>query len=169
MKAEGGGKACGACGSGMKGFFSSLIPHPSSLGAGVMVMAACVATGAAWAQAVTDPTRPPAGFDSGMSAADAATDGGGATLQSVLISPTQKAAIISGVMVKLGEKYGDAVLVKVAENEVVLKSGGTQQVLKLHPGVEKREIVPVAQKGSQSRGKAKTGDAPFASGSSKAR
>jgi len=48
------------------------------------------------------------------------------------------------VMVRLGEKYGDAVLVRVAESEVVLRSGSAQQVLKIHPGVEKREIVPVA-------------------------
>ena len=43
-------------------------------------------------------------------------------LQSVMISPTQKAAIINGVMVKLGEKYGDAVLARVAESEVVLEA-----------------------------------------------
>lgn len=61
-----------------------------------------------------------------------------------MISPTRSAAIINGVTVRLGEKYGDAVLVRVAESEVVLRSGGAQQVLKIHPGVEKREVVPVA-------------------------
>ena len=92
---------------------------------------------------VIDPTRPPVGLGAG--AADAESDtAGGITLQSVMISPTQSAAIINGVLVKLGEKYGDAVLVRVAESEVVLRSGGAQQVLKIHPGVEKREIVPVA-------------------------
>jgi len=92
---------------------------------------------------VIDPTRPPVGLGAG--AADAESDtAGGIMLQSVMISPTRSAAIINGVMVRLGEKYGDAVLVKVAESEVVLRSGGAQQVLKIHPGVEKREIVPVA-------------------------
>jgi MSHA biogenesis protein MshK len=96
------------------------------------------------AQKITiDPTRPPVGVGTG--AADTESDtGGGIRLQSVMISPTQSAAIINGVMVRLGEKYGDAVLVRVAESEVVLRSGGAQQVLKIHPGVEKREIVPVA-------------------------
>ena len=90
-----------------------------------------------------DPTRPPTGF--GIGAADGERDTGeGIRLQTVVISPTQRTAIINGVMVKLGEKYGDAVLVSVAESEVVLRGGGAQQVLKLHPGVEKREIVPVA-------------------------
>ena len=81
------------------------------------------------------------------------------TLQSVMISPSQKAAIINGVMVKLGEKYGDAVLVRVAENQVVLKSGGAEQVLKLYPAVEKREIMPVAEKRDQRRAKAPAGAA----------
>jgi MSHA biogenesis protein MshK len=92
---------------------------------------------------VIDPTRPPVGFGSG--AADTESDtAGGIRLQSVMISPTRSAAIINGVMVRLGEKYGDAVLVRVAESEVVLRSGDAQQVLKIHPGVEKREITPVA-------------------------
>jgi MSHA biogenesis protein MshK len=92
---------------------------------------------------VIDPTRPPVGFGSG--AADTESDtAGGIRLQSVMISPTQSTAIINGVMVRLGEKYGDAVLVRVAESEVVLRSGDAQQVLKIHPGVEKREITPVA-------------------------
>jgi hypothetical protein len=104
-----------------------------------------------------------------MSAADMGGDAGGVILQSVMISPTQRAAIISGIMVKVGEKFGDAVLIRVAENEVVLRSGGAQQVLKLYPGVEKRMITPVAQKGAQRREKAKTGDVPAAAGNSKPR
>jgi hypothetical protein len=94
--------------------------------------------GSAWAQLPNDPTRPPPGYDTAPAATGEAEGAGAMTLQSVVISPTRKAAIISGVMVRLGEKYGDAVLVKVAENEVVLRSGKENQVLKLHPGVEKR-------------------------------
>ena len=93
------------------------------------------------AQITTDPTRPATGFVAEVQEGAAAA---GTQLQSVMISPTQSAAIINGVRVTLGEKYGDAVLVRVAESEVVLKSGSEQQLLKLHPGVEKREIVPVA-------------------------
>ena len=93
------------------------------------------------AQAMTDPTRPATGFvaESPEGAAAAVTQ-----LQSVMISPTRSWAIISGVRVSLGEKYGDAVLIKVAESEVVLKSGNEQQVLKFYPGVVKRASVPVA-------------------------
>ena len=84
-----------------------------------------------------DPTRPPVGYLA--TEADAGEGGGGMMLQTIMISPTQKTAIINGVVVKLGEKYGDAVLTRVAENEVVLRSGGVNRVLKLYPGVDKRE------------------------------
>jgi len=76
------------------------------------------------------------GADAG---ADLGEAGDGLRLQSVMISPTQKTAIINGALVKLGEKYGDAVLTRVAENEVVLRSGGVNRVLKLYPSVDKRE------------------------------
>jgi len=88
------------------------------------------------AQIATDPTRPPTGF-----AAEAPEGAVGNQLQSMMISPTRKAAIINGVVVELGGKYGDAVLMRVAEDEVVLKSGDSRQVLKLHPAVEKVDIV----------------------------
>lgn len=105
---------------------------------------------AALAQAMNDPTRPPAGLGA---AAEAEGDAGGAIrLQSVMISPTQKSAIINGVMVRLGEKYGDAVLVGVAESEVVLKSGAVRQVLKLHPGVVKRDSAAAATGGAPGKG-----------------
>jgi hypothetical protein len=100
------------------------------------------------AQRITvDPTRPPVGFGRGGSDTERDT-GGGIRLQSVVISPTQSTAIINGVMVRLGEKYGDAVLVRVAEGEVVLKSGNAQQVLRIHPDVEMRGAKPAADAGA---------------------
>lgn len=129
----------------------------------VILCVLLLAPAAALAQVGNDPTRPPANL--GGAADTDAEAGGGTTLQSVIISPTNKAAIISGVMVKLGEKYGDAVLVKVTENEVVLKSGTTSQVLKLHPGVEKREPASAALKEGARRGKARS-PAPAADGGS---
>lgn len=123
-----------------------------------------LAPGVALAQAGADPTRPPTGFGSGAAEADIADTGSGMTLQSVMISPTSRTAIISGVTVKLGQKYGDAVLVKVAETEVVLKSGATSQVLKLYPGVEKRDTAPPAAKTAPRRSKARGKAVPAADG-----
>jgi MSHA biogenesis protein MshK len=114
---------------------------------------------------MNDPTRPPASF--GSSEPDAG--GGGIMLQSVLISPSQKAAIINGVLVKLGEKYGDAVLIAVAENEVVLRGGGGRQVLKLHPGVNMKEIGSTAAAGVPAAGRTQSSTDPAASGNTPAR
>jgi len=102
----------------------------------VSVLAPTIA--AAQGQITTDPTRPPAAL-----AAEAPKGAVAANqLQTVMISPTRKAAIINGVMVELGKKYGDAVLTKVGEDEIVLESGGSRQVLKLHPGIDKKiEVV----------------------------
>jgi len=136
-----------------------------SAGAWTLGVVLALVSAAASAQVVNDPTRPPAGYAVGDPvAADA---GGGLMLQSVMISPTQKAAIINGVVVKLGEKYGDAVLIQVSENEVVLKGGGARQVLKLHPGVDKRE--PTAEKGAQGRSRAQSDTAAAATGSAQPR
>ena len=100
-----------------------------------LVAATLLFPAAVYAQRITvDPTRPPAGFGTGAADTERET-AGGVRLQTVMISPTQRAAIINGVVVRLGEKYGDAVLVKVSENEVVLKGAGAQQVLRIHPEV----------------------------------
>jgi len=108
---------------------------------------------AALSQAMTDPTRPPAAL-----AAEAPEGGGEGAgtqlhqLQTVIISPTRKAAIIDGVLVELGGKFGDAVLTRVAEDQVVLRSGDSRDVLKLHPAVE---IAPAAAKNAPRKTKPK--------------
>ena len=104
--------------------------------------------GMAWAQALNDPMRPPTAYAGAESGGNEAA---GPVLQSVMISPTLKAAIINGEMVKLGGKFGNAKLVKISENEVVLKSGEETQVLKMYPGLEKRAIVKTAPKPASPR------------------
>jgi MSHA biogenesis protein MshK len=139
----------------------SPVTRHSSLAVALALM---LFSASAVAQVGNDPTRPPTGFGAGAVDADVADTGGGMTLQSVMITPTSKAAIISGVTVKLGEKYGDAVLVKVAENEVVLKSGATSQVLKLYPGVEKRDTAPTPAKTAPRRPRSGSKAVPAADG-----
>jgi len=109
------------------------------------------------AQITTDPTRPPA-----QAAAEVPQGAVANQLQSVMISPTRKAAIINGVVVELGQKYGDAVLMRVGEDEVVLRSGDSRQVLKLHPAVEKKvevaraePVTPAAEKSTPRKATAK--------------
>ncbi len=129
--------------------------------ANVMLVMATLAAGALSAQITNDPTRPPSGY------ADVENSGlasGGPVLQSVMITPTLKAAIIDGEMVKLGGKFGNAQVVKISENEVVLRDNEQIQVLKMYPGVEKRDSARSAAKAPTTRAK-QTTHKPVAGGS----
>jgi len=87
---------------------------------------------------IKDPTRPPPGLGAVQPGAAAQAAPAGPVLQSVILSPSRRAAIISGQVVERGEPYGDAVLAEVGQDYVVLRSGAGTQVLKLYPGTEKR-------------------------------
>ena len=87
------------------------------------------------AQTLPDPTRPPP-----EALAPAAGDAphmaprSGPQLQSVLIGTSgREVAVIDGQVVRLGEKFDGALLVKVSKNEVVLRRGAEVQVLTLVP------------------------------------
>jgi MSHA biogenesis protein MshK len=113
--------------------------------AGGCLLAAACAVPAAFAENLADPTRPSAALDAGSGNPGAGTTDGTSALaasepvlQSVLIAPGRKVAIISGETVKLGDKFGEARVVRITENEVVLRTDRDQQTLKLFPGLEKR-------------------------------
>lgn len=93
------------------------------------------------AEELPDPTRPPIeiGASSGQSGRGEASGGDAAQrgLQSVIISPNRRAAIINGKTVELGEKYNDAQLTEVTENGVVLSGAqGKQRLLLMFPAVK---------------------------------
>lgn len=116
--------------------------------AAVISVTAAFACNAALAQAMTDPTRPPVELTEAASREAASSE---LVLQSVMITPTLKTAIINGEIVKLGGKFGNAQLMKISENEVVLKSGDQIQVLKMYPSVEKRDSTRGAPKAASGR------------------
>lgn len=97
-------------------------------------------TSAAWAQ-LADPTRPPvqAAAPAG-NAANAAAAPAAMGLQSVILSRGGKgrpAAVINGEVVQLGGKVGEARLVKVEEDHVVLLGAEGRETLRLMPAAEK--------------------------------
>ncbi|OGB23043.1 MAG: hypothetical protein A3I66_08475 [Burkholderiales bacterium RIFCSPLOWO2_02_FULL_57_36] len=87
-------------------------------------------------QNLIDPTRPPASLRSAKDGAYLPATSG-PVLQSVLVSPARKVAIISGQTVNLGGKFGDARVTKITESEVTLSGSNGVQTLKLFPGIEK--------------------------------
>jgi MSHA biogenesis protein MshK len=84
---------------------------------------------------LADPTRP---ADATGAAREGSSGPSGPALQSVLISPHRRIAIVNGKTLKLGDKVGKARLVSITETEVVLQNGKDRQILKLYPDIQKR-------------------------------
>jgi len=109
------------------------------------------ATPALTAEVLPDPTRPP--VEAGEETPGAVATG--PVLQSVMIRPGSRAAVISGQLLTEGERLGDAKLVKISEGEVILVGSEGRQTLKLFPGVEKKFARP-SQEETLKRGKNKS-------------
>ncbi len=90
-------------------------------------------SGIAQAEGVSDPTRPPVGVDTSVPVA--ATSG--PSLQLIRTVEGVRMAIISGQMVKVGDRVSDALVTHIEEDRVVLRGPGGMQTLKLFPDVEK--------------------------------
>jgi MSHA biogenesis protein MshK len=109
-----------------------------------LFIALCAVAGTAGAAPFADPTRPPSGSDSAPAALDGAP--AGPRLESVLIAPDRRIAVISGQRVSLGGKFGEGRVVRITETEVSIREGATTQVLKLFPESQKRAKVQAEKK-----------------------
>lgn len=95
--------------------------------------------GLAYGETLPDPTRPPAGFNLAVGAAAPAQEAlAPLVLESVLIHPDARIAIINGERLTLGQKIRGLRLVRIADAEVVLLEGSERRTLKLYPGVRKK-------------------------------
>ncbi|WP_198115241.1 hypothetical protein [Massilia rhizosphaerae] len=87
----------------------------------------------AHAQALQDPTRPPAGAI--PVAAGPAGAGSGPQLQTILIGRAaggRHLAVIDGETVRPGDSFHGAKVARIGDNEVELVRGGERQVLRLY-------------------------------------
>jgi MSHA biogenesis protein MshK len=128
----------------------------------ILIAAVClVAASAVPAQALRDPTRPPAAISKGAIAAHAEPSGW--ILQSVLISPERRYAIINGEVVPLGGSIAGAELVAVATERVTLRTPEGLRVVHLFPDVvrlgadegnatAKRMVAPKVPKDTKDQG-----------------
>ncbi|MDP2806297.1 MAG: hypothetical protein Q8O24_10190 [Gallionellaceae bacterium] len=115
----------------------------------------CVCGAAGAMEFLPDPTRPAVDLSPEKKNGGVGGMGGGGTaneaapvvikevLQSVIISPQYRAAVISGETVMLGDKFKGATLVDVLESSVVLNDAQGKRVLQLYPGVRLNKIEPV--------------------------
>jgi hypothetical protein len=83
--------------------------------------------------ALPDPTAPPA-----PAAAEGVAAAPAAALTAIKRNGKTRVAVISGQEVAVGGRYEDARVIRITENEVVLRRGGETVVLTLFPHVEKR-------------------------------
>jgi MSHA biogenesis protein MshK len=97
-----------------------------------------LALGLAWpgaqAQALDDPTRPPAALWAPASVAPVVA--ARPQLQSVLISTQpggRRLAVIDGQVVRVGSKVGDAVVTEIHDTAVLLRRGKSLETFKLYP------------------------------------
>jgi len=91
------------------------------------------------AQQLRDPTSPPTGA-SNKPATEKSRSRGGLVLQTVLISPERKNAVISGRVMSVGDTISGFRLVEIREGEVVMKGSKGTRTLRLYPAVSKVEV-----------------------------
>jgi MSHA biogenesis protein MshK len=112
------------------------------------------------AESLPDPTRPSIDLGSvgtGVAAEIAPDESISHGLQSTIISPQYRAAIINGETVRLGGKSGDSRLVEVRESSVVLQNAQGRRVLELFPKVSiKKNEAPRQESGAQDKAPAQT-------------
>ena len=98
---------------------------------------------AAVAQALRDPTRPPA---AGANIVAGKMQASGWVLQSVLISPERRYAIINGEVVALGGSIAGAELISIAAERVTLRTREGLRVVYLFPDVARLGIADAGDK-----------------------
>lgn len=100
----------------------------------LLLAPALLAAAGASAAPFADPTRPPGAAE----ATGGAAAQSGLRLESVLLSPQRKLAVISGQEVRLGGRLGEARVVRITPTGVAIERNGEVEVLKLFPDYQKR-------------------------------
>jgi MSHA biogenesis protein MshK len=75
-----------------------------------------------------DPTQPPA-----MTGAAGDANGRGPRVESILIAPDRRLAVIDGEQVTLGSKVAGGAVVRITETEVVVRGADGEHTLRLVP------------------------------------
>jgi len=96
------------------------------------------------AQGLSDPTRPPREILGGS--ADAYEPAASSSpVQVVIISKNRRQATINGRTVNLGERYGNATVVRITDEEIVLQRSEATETIKLYSSVQRNKRRPAAQ------------------------
>ncbi len=107
------------------------------------------------AQGLSDPTRPAWGVFGGADIIEFPANPSPA--QVVIISKDRRQATINGRTVSLGGRYGDATLVRISDEEIVLRKGDATEVIKLYSSVHRTKHWPAAREQTETAGRQEEG------------
>lgn len=108
--------------------------------------------GVAHAERLPDPTEPPASLD--LKAVAQAAPRAEPVLQAVQREGMRFYALVDGRSVRVGDRVGDATVVQITPNEVVLREGSANKKLKLLPDSSVHAIVKTPAASAKSQPKA---------------
>lgn len=100
----------------------------------------CTLAGAIGVGELPDPTRPLGGRAAAPARAPAPVQPAPDVLQSILVSPQRRLAVISGRMVGVGDRVGDSEVVEILPYEVVLQRSGQQVRMRLMSRLNKQAV-----------------------------
>jgi MSHA biogenesis protein MshK len=90
------------------------------------------------AQGLGDPTRPPREITGG-SAGSYEAETSSSPAQVVIISKDRRQVTINGRTVNLGERYGNATVVKISDEEIVLQRPEATETIRLYSSVQRKK------------------------------
>src|SRR6266481_578305 len=96
------------------------------------------------AQGLSDPTRPPPEILGG-SAEGYEAEASSSPAQVVVISKDRRQVTINGRTVNLGERYGNATVVRITDEEIILQRPEATETIKLYSSVQRKKHWPAAQ------------------------
>jgi len=104
------------------------------------------------AQGLSDPTRPPREILGGS--ADAyEPEASSSPVQVVIISKDRRQATINGRTVNLGGHYGNATVVRITDEEIVLQKPEATETIRLYSSIQRKMHRPAARPGAQAAGR----------------
>ena len=110
----------------------------------LLAVIAALGTTRVLAQGLSDPTRPPPEILGG-SADRYEAEASSSPAQVVVISKDRRQVTINGRTVKLGEHYGNATVVKITDEEIVLQRPEATETIKLYSSVHRKRHWPAAR------------------------
>ena len=100
-----------------------------------LALAIALGTPRVLAQGLSDPMRPPREIIGGSAAYEPA--GSSSPAQVVIISKDRRQVTINGRTVNLGERYGNATVVRITDEEIVLQRPEATETIKLYSSVQR--------------------------------